>query len=226
MLPRAVWLRRLVRPSRIHLQHGAIAHRRDLSTLDSARVNPADYMDLSGYLRVYGARFALGSSDHTPFPSQTYGFFYYVPGPAHAPIAGEVRFRIAPTADPTGFQHGHDLLLHNSPAPWRVPLISIIQSKSSYIHLYERLCEDGIISNDLVADVREHKSSYPSRISTTYILHSLSQPFYHEASKCRIHLCVAKGHQLSKVVRMSLPIEYSKTYLGGTSGLRCLRGGS
>jgi hypothetical protein len=234
MLLRAAWFGRLAPSSRIHLQHGAIAHRRDLSTLDSARVNAADYMDLSGYLRVYGARFALGSSDHTPFPSQTHGFFYYVPGPAHAPIAGEVRFRIAgevrfriaPTADPTGFQHGHDLLLHNSPAPWRVPLISIIQSKSSYIHLYERLCKDGIISSDLVADVREHKSSYPSRISTTFILHSLSQPFHHEVAKCRIHLCVAKGHQLSKVVRMSLPIEYSKTYLGGTSGLRCLRRGS
>jgi hypothetical protein len=224
--PRVAWLGRLVPPSRIHLQHGAIAHRRDLSTLDSARVQPTDYMDLSGHVRAHGATFeAMAGRAYAPFPTQTRGFFYYVPGPAHAPVAGEVRFRIAPTADPTGFQYGHDLLLPNSPVPWRIPLVSIIQSKR-YIYMYERLCEDGAISDDLVADVREHKSSSTRRKGTTPILHSLSQPFYHEASKDCIRLCVAKGHQLSTLVRMNLPIEYPKTYVGGTSGVRCLKGRS
>jgi hypothetical protein len=222
MLPRVAWLGRLV--PRIRLQHAAVTYRRDLSTLSPVRLTPADYMDLSGRVCIHGASFWKPGKHYLHFPDQTHGFFYYVPGPAHAPVAGEVRFRITPSAKRTGFKRGHDLLLPSSPMPWRVPLVSIIQSKRNHLHMYERLCEDGVINNDLVAAVREHESSSTRRKRTTPILHSLSQPFYHEISKVCIHLCVAQGYQLSKLVRMELPLEYPRTYAGGTSSLQCLRG--
>jgi hypothetical protein len=218
MLPRVAWLGRLV--PRIRLQHAAVTYRRDLSTLNPIHLTPADYMNLSGRVCIHGASFWKPGNTNLQFPGQTHGFFYYVPGPAHAPVAGEVRFRITPDADPGSFADGHDLVFPDSPAPWRVPLVSIIQSKRSYNHMYERLCKDGIISKDLAAEVREHKSSSTRRKRTTPILHSLSQPFYHEVSKVCIHLCVAKGHQLSTLVRMELPLEYPRTYAGGSSGLQ------
>jgi hypothetical protein len=119
MLPRVAWLGRLV--PRIRPQRTAIALRRDLNTLNPARMTPADYVDLSGRGRVHGATFwtprKAGSEAELHFPRQTQGFFYYVPGPVHAPVAGEVRFRITSNAEPATFGHGHDLLLPHSPAP-------------------------------------------------------------------------------------------------------------
>jgi hypothetical protein len=226
MLPHVAWLGRLV--PRIRPQRTAIAPRRNLSTLNPARMTHADYVDLSGRGRIHGATFwtprKAGSEVELHFPSQTQGFFYYVPGPAHAPVAGEVRFRITSNAEPASFEHGHDLLLPHSPAPWRIPLIAIIQRKQNYALMFEQLRKDGAIGDDLVAHLREEMSPVIRR--TMHIVHSLGQPFHHEIAKHCIQLRVAAGNVLSASVNVGLPREYSGTYVGGASGLQCFGGGA
>jgi hypothetical protein len=221
MLPRVAWLRHVM--PRFGAQRARVPIKRDLSTLNPARVTSVDYVDLSGRVRLYGATFVASNKGYIQFPSRTHGFFYYVPGPAHAPIAGEVRFRCTPEAAPTSFPNGHDLLLPDSPVPWRIPLVSIIQSKLIYKHVLKGLCDDGFISEDLIVRVREDMAGKGFVNRATPILHSLSQPFFHDVSKSSIELRVAVGPRLSERTDMIIRSEYYKMYTGGTNtcNLRC-----
>jgi hypothetical protein len=218
MLPRVVaWLGRPV--FRIHPQRTAIAPRRHLSTLNPVCLTSADYVDLSGRARSYGTSFWTAGGVHLRFPSQTRGFFYYVHGPPHAPVAGEVRFRVTPKAEPASFEHGHDLLLPHLPVPWRIPLATIVHKKGTiYALMLKRIREYGFDSDGLVSHVPVYR--------TTPILHSLGQPFHHEIAKQTIQLRVATGNVLSARVNVVLPPEYSETYVGGASDLQCFGGGA
>ncbi|KAJ6462438.1 hypothetical protein C8R45DRAFT_1026779 [Mycena sanguinolenta] len=77
-----------------------------LSTLNSSRLNPSDYLDLSKRdaitIRFPNSYVAHGPHGHlryqsdqrTPFPAQASGFFYYHRDPDAAPLEGSIRFRI------------------------------------------------------------------------------------------------------------------------------------
>jgi hypothetical protein len=90
--------------------------------------------------------------------------------------------------------------------------------------MFEQLCKDGAISDDLVAHLREEMSPVIRR--TMHIVHSLGQPFHHEIAKHCIQLRVAAGNVLSTSVNVGLPREYSGTYVGGASDLQCFGGGA
>ncbi|KAF8886206.1 hypothetical protein BD779DRAFT_637205 [Infundibulicybe gibba] len=95
-----------------------------VSSLNPQRLLPSDFLDLSGKswqsirtastpphpLQVAPLRYVsrrspdIGYLVHDPFPPGTHGFLYYHSPPNLAPTAGEIRFRITHTNDPSSFR--------------------------------------------------------------------------------------------------------------------------
>ncbi|KAM5537507.1 hypothetical protein V8D89_008834, partial [Ganoderma adspersum] len=74
----------------------------------------------------------------------THGFLYYYVPPNSSPLAGELRFRVTSTRDPTSFARGSDLLTDRA-LPWRYPLYKMVH-RPSYHDLVALLLQDGLVS--------------------------------------------------------------------------------
>jgi hypothetical protein len=87
--------------------------------------------------------------DHTRIscPPCTAAFLYYFSSPKRPPIAGELRFRVASSDDPTSFESGSDLLRLNG-QPWSRPLLVI---QRYCFPLYVKLREEQLVPDDLDA---------------------------------------------------------------------------
>jgi hypothetical protein len=208
---RTLWAGYLRMPGGMRSQ---AANKRDVSTLNPCRLTLADVIDLSAkasYTR-YSCRLQLryitrGTKEFVPFPDGTHGFLYFAPGPAHAPLAGEVRFRITPGTDPANFAEGRDLLLPNGLVPWTIPLVVIFSgSKGAYSHLYEVLThEDQALGAELVASL--HRQSINLRLRRgTPIIHSMGQPFTHDLSNADMCIWVTSGNTIFENVEFKLPV--------------------
>jgi hypothetical protein len=143
------------------------------------------------------------------------GFLYYHPGPSHASIAGEVRFRVVDSGRSADFSQGVDLEEPRRPLPWRIPLVTIAQNKSQYKDLCALLLGESHPSGDgpelqpacagtanlnssLVAQVLAGTLDAPSISTESVIVHSLGRPFCVDL-QCAAHTFhVAHHHRLSK----------------------------
>jgi hypothetical protein len=218
MLPRVTSLRGLATCLRPRGASQGVPNRRKLSTLDPARLTAADFVYLGGEKihRRSNPRLCVPfvhskPGEYLPFPPHTQGFFYFSPGPHHAPAAGEVRFRITSGSDPAGFAGGRDLCLPGQPTPWGIPLLNILKSKTCHKLLQELLIDrDEAVNADLAAAVREHKSLYLTQ--NTHLIHSFGQPFVHDLSWKTLTFRVALGPRVCDVVHLSLPVEGRDTH--------------
>jgi hypothetical protein len=130
---------------------------------------------------------------HVPFPTETQGFFYYHPGPAHAPIAGEVRFRIVESGRPADFHAGKDLLRHSVPLPWSIPLVAMFQiaNYAPFAHLVKA---SGLLGKDILRSLRGGAAKMPRVSKNSRIIHSLGQRIHIDAYEPRLML--AHGNAL------------------------------
>jgi hypothetical protein len=211
MLPRGTLLRGLVPHLRLPRASASALNRKHIGTLDAASLICADFLDLSGQKRrtikpgrdvVY---FVSGGSGRprVAFPDETQGFLYYVPGPAHAPIAGEVRFRITSSSDPGSFADGRDLLMPDMPEPWTIPLLNVLATEK-YQHLREVLISrDGSASAELLACAQQHKGTLVTQKSR--VIHSLGQPFIQDLSASATSVRFASGHRIYDIMTLHLP---------------------
>jgi hypothetical protein len=188
------------------------AYKRDISTLRPVRLTPTDAIDLSAKAKYTKHSYRLvleyitcGVKD-IPFPDGTHGFLYFAPGPLHAPLAGEVRFRITPGADPANFAEGRDLLLPNGLMPWAIPLVVAFSgSKRTHSHLYEVLThEDQALGSELVASL--HHQSVKRLPRGTPIIHSMGQPFVCDSSNSSMQIWVTSGNTIFEKVEFKLPV--------------------
>ena len=99
------------------------------------------------YYGVLQRALAVKPSLYTPLPPGTKGFLYYSTPPGKPRIAGELRLRVASSDDPASFECGSDFLKPNGQS-WSLPLCDISRF---YTHLYEKLREDRLVSDDLDA---------------------------------------------------------------------------
>jgi hypothetical protein len=157
-------------------------------------------------LRYHVYRDTSGREKRDSFPPVS-GFLYYKPGPDHAPIAGEVRFRIVASTKPRDFDDGHDLMLPGKPVPWAIPLARLAPSpRNGYKPLLELLVsEDGPgalppSTIEVLCNKDKRPSAFVSQRSV--VLHSLQQCFYWDTQMDAIHLYVAHNNRL---IRESLP---------------------
>jgi hypothetical protein len=183
-------------------------HKRDIGTLDPVRLTSADFLDLGGKTMYSRQGLNLGflrrDRSAVPFPSDAQGFLYYIPGPEHAPVAGEVRFRATPDPNPASFADGRDLLLPDRPGPWNVPLINMLPHAKCYKYLLDLLVnKDQVVSSELVASSRAHK--IPNLLHSSQLLHTLGQPIIIDVSHRSFHLRIASGSRVYNTLRFNLP---------------------
>ncbi|RDX43195.1 hypothetical protein OH76DRAFT_1488084 [Lentinus brumalis] len=111
-----------------------------ISTLDPTRLTSADYLTIKStqddyWLYVYThhfsetVRFRLPRSERARQDrAHAGGFLYYHHAARAPPLAGELRFRVTPSCDPTSFPSGIDLVTDRG-VPWSVPLPVIAKFK-------------------------------------------------------------------------------------------------
>jgi hypothetical protein len=216
MLPRGTRLRGLATASSIcpsgayMLRLRRLLHRRNIGTLNPERLTSADFVNMSG-MKSYWIKpgqdtvhFTSRSGSRLAFPDGTQGFLYFIPGPAHAPVAGEVRFRTTTGPDPTGFADGRDLLLPDMPVPWSISLVNLLHSEKKYGHLCNVIFEqDGSAALELAHAIREHKDGVTR--GDTRVTHSLGQPFIHDLHTRNMSLRIASGSRIFDRMYLTLP---------------------
>jgi hypothetical protein len=176
-----------------------------ITTLAVSQLSASDFIAPAGKLRcalrrIDGVQTQIIYKSHVPFPVGTQGFLYYHPGPAYAPIAGEVRFRIVKSGRPEDFQSGKDLLQHAVPLPWSIPLFVIFQFLS-YKRLAHVIKDCGVVSEDTLGAVRGGRPNIPIVTRNSRILHSIGQRIYFDV--CQPVLIFARGNTLSAQERLS-----------------------
>ena len=109
------------------------------------------------------------SNSFAIYPPDTKAFLYYLMSPERPRIAGELRLRVTPSDDPASFNSGFDLLRSNG-QPWSRSLFML---SNCYIHLYEKLREEQLVSDDLDTIL----STLPRRLFRCQHLYTLNDPF-------------------------------------------------
>jgi hypothetical protein len=190
------------------------AARRDLSTLQPSKLTPDDFLDLSGRKQAIFDKTSIiywprNSRERVPFPAGTQGYFYYVPGPAHAPLAGEVRFRITRRTGVDAFAEGHDLRRAHRSEPWAISVAAILRDTATHRHLRDLLVADGAADAAMIAVAR---ALVPPVIPTSTIVHSLGQPFLHNLASQRLggDLRIADGNTIHPRLEIEPPLDRRK----------------
>ncbi|KAJ7726847.1 hypothetical protein DFH07DRAFT_970376 [Mycena maculata] len=176
------------------------APRRIVSTLTPSLLTNADHLDICG---IYGVSLSF---PHTidpafkmyyerrgnksfRFPPHTHGFFYFGPRLGLPALAASLRFRCTPTAHPSSFDDGHDLLLPNG-LPWQwLPAQAAV---ATFPVLRDQLVREGHLTPDALAKWRKRlgwvEGSKTRRVNPSDFLFALHQPFAIDFSRT---LCLA-----------------------------------
>ena len=124
-----------------------------------------------------------------PYPPDTAAFLYYFTSPERPPIAGELRLRVTSSEDHASFESGFDLLALNGQL-WSRSLYVV---SKFYPPLYEKLREDGLVSDDLDAFL----STLPSKFPRCQILYTLNDTFVIDFSFTQQSLFVITEHGIA-----------------------------
>lgn len=223
---------------------------RSIRTLNPSKLVESDYIDFSlkssptlrailqpsqssgpSFPRSHrNAEFTANPWNADRFPAGTHGFMYYHVPTYGSPLAGELRFRITASRDPTGFATGSDLLTERS-MPWTYPLYKLV-CRSMYLDFLALLLQDGLISQrtlDLVTAAVAPVSSaqtnvrhrviptlqgarHPHRWSATRVLSRFGQEFeLHYATDLNFCAVVASPetiltHNMRHVTTFRVPV--------------------
>ena len=117
-----------------------------------------------------------------PYPPYTTAFLYYFTSSKKPRIAGELRLRLVSSDDHASFESGTDLLTFDG-QPWSRSLYSV---SKYHIPLYEKLREEGFVSDDLDAAL----SSLPRKTYRCQELYTLNDTFTFDFSSPILYLTV------------------------------------
>ncbi|PBK60987.1 hypothetical protein ARMSODRAFT_1026066 [Armillaria solidipes] len=157
LLPRSIGHHRSTPASPLFIQYRGLSRLPRIQTLNPEALTQSDFRDLSGKLSdlSLGNRFqyaqpssSTGGRINIAYPNKTAGFYYYWTHPDLPATAGQLRFRITPTNDPSLFESGSDLLKPNG-IPWLVSVGKLLNlPNTSYLH---KLLKDGLVSKDMIS---------------------------------------------------------------------------
>ncbi|KAJ7769568.1 hypothetical protein DFH07DRAFT_806489 [Mycena maculata] len=160
--------------------------RRILSTLTPSLLMESDHLDLSQKHTIslsfplttglsYNLYYELDRKTvPTPFPAHVRGFFYFGPRPGLPPLAASLRFRCTPTAHPSSFDDGHDLLLPDG-LPWQRLLVQAVVS--TIPTLRDQLLREGHLTLDGLEKWRKRVDGHGARVFSSLWLFGLHQQF-------------------------------------------------
>jgi hypothetical protein len=201
--------------SSVRMSKGTWSVPTPLTTLNPAHLEASDFRLLAHKLNFTMRSTPMNASTkpivtykvsqgvQLPFPPDANGFFYFHPGPPHAPIAGTLRFRVVPSGSPTDFENGYDLLSANNRLPWSIHLPSLA-NHHRYASLISLLVHDPPPVAPPLLDLLK-RNQIPALQSSAIIVHSMGQPLYHDLDKPHVVYKIAEGYALSKKFTPHLP---------------------
>ena len=126
------------------------------------------------------------------YPPHTTAFLYFFMPPKKPRIAGELRLRVASSDDHASFESGTDLLKLNG-QPWSRTLYYV---SKYYPPLYEKLREDGFVSDDLDAVL----STFPrKRLNRCQFLYTLDDTFILDLSYAKQQFTIITGQGMQLI---------------------------
>ncbi|CAA7262207.1 unnamed protein product [Cyclocybe aegerita] len=139
--------------------------------------NPTIHVHLAADHQPVQLTYELSAQGRIPWPNNSRGFLYYFSPPDRPRIAGELRFRLTESDDPSTFGSGKDIRVSSTNEPWRRPLYSLAQNPHAQTRpLYDQLVEQELVPSALAAAL----DKLP-KLSLMYtrcrILHTLDDPF-------------------------------------------------
>ena len=202
-------------------------HLRPIRTLDPAKLSVDDYLDLSScrspiVTAVLSAVPSVPTRSTTAtrllpldgsagkFPPNTRGFLYYHAPPSGLPLAGEVRFRVTPSADPTSFASGFDLVTERG-LRWYLPMYRLdFRSPHDYQRLGLLLLQDGFVSRETfelaVSEPTEDVGKRPRMARLNPLITAFGQEFplqFHGEFNGTITIVGTKTVQVAALQRLS-----------------------
>ena len=133
----------------------------------------------------------------TAFPDRTRGFFYYHNPLRNIPTAGEVRFRITTSNDPSTFVTGTDLLGPMS-LPWRIPLLAITNAER-YKGLRQLLLEDNLVAAEVFQQCVRILDAPTMLTHRSRLISSFGQLFHLEFGSIHLALFVVTNNSCQKI---------------------------
>ncbi|KAK0218982.1 hypothetical protein IW262DRAFT_1069977 [Armillaria fumosa] len=132
------------------IQHRSFsAQFRPVQMLNPKNLTEDDFRDISGRETASPLVGRFYHLKEGVYPKQTTGFYYYWIHPDLAATAGQLRFRLTPSNDPSLFTSGSDLLEPNG-LPWTVSVPRLCGLQK--FHYANMLLEDGPVTKDLVGE--------------------------------------------------------------------------
>ncbi|KAJ7717494.1 hypothetical protein DFH07DRAFT_341967 [Mycena maculata] len=209
-------------PPELDLPHRAHGRpRRIVSTLTPSLLTESDYLDLSGAKRVrlffprtIDSFLDLYYEDRyfTPFPAHTHGFLYFGPQPGLPPLAASLRFRCTPTALPSSFAAGHDLLRVDG-LPWQRVIAQAAMAASPVLR--EQLVHEGLLTEDALAKWRtrlDWAEGLKAHVVSSNLLFALHQPFPIDFG-CSVNLLVVGQDRI-------YPLHFPHMFVDHSGGTR------
>ncbi len=141
------------------------------------------------------------------------GFLYYHLPRGAPPLAGEIRFRVTGSPDPTLFLSSPDLLNQDG-LPWRIPLLNLIRRRSRPDPLWLILLEDGLVShNQSLLSSQMNIPEEPGLSMNTRLIYAFGQPLLLDFSKRQSRFRVV-GHDRLEAFRMHISPNIPPRHLG------------
>lgn len=163
--------------------------KRVVKTLNPERLTRGDWIDLANTTGPavtfaggdklvqlhHGGFVSDGKYLNTPFPPDARGFLYYHTPPDLPPMAGELRFRMTTSDDPSSFLAGSDMLgVHGNPWNIRIARISATETMTPVRRL---LLQEGLIDDHALESVKTIAGAIKRFHNDDGILYALKQPF-------------------------------------------------
>ncbi|KAJ7772653.1 hypothetical protein DFH07DRAFT_802748 [Mycena maculata] len=150
-----------------------------------------------------------------PFPTHSHGFLYFGPQPGlpNLPIAASLRFRCTPTAHPSSFDDGYDLLLPNG-LPWQRLLAQAAMAVSPVLR--KQLLLEQLTTPHLLRSWRQRlglsntSKAGSRRLHTSQMLFRLQQRFPIDFGRSVKLMIITR----SKVYRILIPDTFVDRFEG------------
>ncbi|KAG7442068.1 uncharacterized protein BT62DRAFT_454678 [Guyanagaster necrorhizus] len=188
--------------SPLFIHYRSIQLSRHIQTLNPKALTSLDFRDISGRKTdiAFGPQLRYFWDNHRkknlPFPSSTTGFYYYWTHSDLPATAGQVRFCVTPTMDPSLFETGSDLRKPDG-MPWCISMSNLLCLRGSVAA--QILLNDGLVSQDLI-----------------------SSKYFYMHQKYDLHNSSALLESFYDVFPVSLPRLWLPIHMMSSDGVKCM----
>ncbi len=176
-----------------------------IKTLNPKALTESDFRDLSNKNSLnspgrghYLHYFRIISKTYIPFPDKTTGFLYYWTHSDLPATAGQIRFRLTSTNDPSLFESGSDLHRPDG-TPWAIPLARLVRLHGSDSGYIQMLLNDGLVSKELIRSKYFRLYEKLCLRATSVLIESFDDVFPLSFPRSALSICAASSDGVVQV---------------------------